>query len=101
MIKARSTTLEQRGDDDHTQLLGQMAKEISGGAWNGLCQVEVVDTFHLTKVQGVMQFLQYNEFSALLSQLAYLGGQMLHVLLDISHVLLLYQSYLLLHGATM
>ena len=71
-----------------------MAKEISGGAWNGLCQVEVVDTFHLTKVQGVMQFLQHNEFSALLSQLAYLGGQMLHVLLDISHVLLLYQSYL-------
>ena len=44
VVQTGSTTLEQRGNDDYAQLFRQVAKEIGGRAWDGLCQVEVIDT---------------------------------------------------------
>ena len=94
VVQAGSTTLEQRGNDDYAQLFRQVAKEIGGRAWDGLCQVEVIDTLHLTKVQGVVQFLQHDEFSTLLSQFLDFLSQPLAVVSPVAGVVLLYQSYL-------
>ena len=93
VIQSRCAPLEQRGDDDHIQPLGQLAEE--GGRLTGyrLCQVEVVHILHLTEVERVVQFLQHNQFGAPLSQVADTLCQPVHVARLVGSIMLLYDSY--------
>ncbi len=68
VIQSRSTALEERSNDHHAQILGQLAVEF--GRWTGdrFGEVEVLYIFYLAEVERVVKFLQYNEFCATLRQ---------------------------------
>ena len=94
VIQSWGTTLEQRGDDDDTQFLGEIAIELSRRTRNGLSLVEHVDVFCLTEIQSVVQLLQHDELGTLVSQFLDFLSQPLAVVSHVAGVVLLYQSYL-------
>ena len=94
MVEAGGTTLEERGDDDHTVALRQLAVDLRRGTGNGLGKVELVHILRLTEVQRVVQLLQDNELRTTTRQVGNAVGQTLNVVRDVCSVVLLQESYL-------
>ena len=68
VIEARRTALEERCNDYHAQILRQFAVEFGRWSRDGFGKVEVLHILYLAEVERVVEFLQYDEFSATLSQ---------------------------------
>ena len=51
VVQTWCALLEERGDEDHTELLGQLAEESRRGPGNGLCEVEIVYVFCLAEIK--------------------------------------------------
>ena len=68
VIQSRSTALEERSNDYHAQILGQLAVEFGRWTGNRFGKVEILYIFYLAEVERVVKFLQYNEFCATLRQ---------------------------------
>ena len=64
MVQACRPALKERGDDDHTKLLGQLAEELRRRSWDRLGEVEVRDVFRLAEVERVVQLLEHDELCA-------------------------------------
>ena len=66
VVQPGGATLEQRTDQHHAVLLGELAEALGAGAGDRFGQVEFVDRFVLAEVGAVVQFLQQHELGALL-----------------------------------
>ena len=64
VIEAGGAALEERGDDDHAQLGGQLAERLGRGPGDGLGQVEAVVIFLAAKILRAEQFLQADDLRA-------------------------------------
>jgi hypothetical protein len=70
MIETGGSTLEEGGDKHDAAFLGYLTINIGRGAWNGFCEVEEIDIFYLTEIEGVMELLKDYEFCTALSKVA-------------------------------
>ena len=64
VIQPGGAPLEQRGDDDQLQLLGQRADALGARAGNRLGAVELVDALVLAEIRAVVQLLQQHQLGA-------------------------------------
>ena len=68
VIETWGTALKEGSDDDDTEVFGEFAIEISGWTRDRFCKIEVLHIFYLTEVEGVVEFLQNDEFCATMSK---------------------------------
>ena len=100
VVNPGRTTLEQRQDNYHAQLLGQLPESLRGRPGNGFCQIAQAGILLLAKVQAVVQFLQHDQLGPLRCRLAYVllqagdivgnaggAGLLHHAYLQFSHYL--------------
>ena len=92
MIESCGPFLEERGDDDYTKLLSQLAVELRRRTRNGLGEVEVVDVFCLAEVERVVQFLEHDELCTPFGEIADALCQAEDVVFGVSSVVLLQES---------
>jgi hypothetical protein len=89
MIETRCPALKERGDDHHPELTGEFAVEFGGGSGDGFCEVEVVDILDLTEVQGVVEFLENDQFGASFGEVGNAFRQAQDVLMQVCAIGLL------------
>ena len=68
VVETRGTALEERGDDDHAEVFRQLAVEVGRWTRDGFGEVEVLHVLYLTEVEGVVEFLQYDELCATMGE---------------------------------
>ena len=93
MIKTSCATLKETGDNHDPKLARKRAEEVGGRTGDGLCQVEEVGILRLTKIRGVVEFLQHHEFCPTLGSLCNSLGKFLKIELDIGSARHLYEGY--------
>ena len=94
MVESCGTFLKQGDNDHHPEFLGEFPIELCRRTGNGLCQVEVVHIFCLTEVQRVVQLLKHNQFSSSFGEVLDTFCQSQQIILCVSSILLLQESYL-------
>ena len=89
MIQSGSPAFEKREHNDHSQLFGQTSEGFGRRTGNRLCLIKQFGILRLAKIKPVMQFLQYDQFRALLGGYTDIRLQFPDIRFDIRTILLL------------
>ena len=70
MIETRCATLEEGGDDDDPEILGERLQKLARGAGNRLGEIKIFVVFDLAKIDGKKELLEADDIGALRGGLA-------------------------------